>query len=85
MGCVLPSAQVSLASEHCGDDHCFNWAPIADDFSQGRLCVGYNHLARKSGWARENGDYRNSRLNHDSEEFPAAEGPYAVMLLQLEK
>lgn len=41
MGCVLPSAQVSLASEHRGDDHCFNRALIGDDFNQGRFYVGY--------------------------------------------
>lgn len=39
----------------------------------------------ESGWGREKGDCRHSRLNHDSEEFPAAGGPYAVMLLQVEK
>lgn len=33
------SAQVSLGSEHCGDDHCFNRALVGDDFNQGRLCV----------------------------------------------
>lgn len=39
----------------------------------------------ESGWGREKEDCRNSRLNHDSEEFPSAEGPYAVMLLQVKK
>lgn len=61
---------------------------IADDFKQGRLCVGYICLARRrvgSEWGREEGDCRNSRLNHDNEEFPAAEGPHAVILLQVRK
>lgn len=53
---------------------------------KGRLCVGYIYLARKRvGRGGEGGDCRNSRLNHDNEEFPAAEGPLAVILLQVRK
>lgn len=37
------------------------------------------------GRGGEGGDCRNSRLNHDNEEFPAAEGPLAVILLQVRK
>lgn len=49
------------------------------------MCRVYLVSWEESGWGRERGDCRKSRLNHNSEEFPAAEGPYAVMLLQVKK
>lgn len=49
------------------------------------MCRLYPVSQEESGWGRKKGDCRNSRLNNDSEEFPAAEGPYAVMLLQVKK